>query len=48
LHQEAFPVEDISYRPLPEESVPGRLELLEGDLPSGRYEARALIQTSKG
>jgi NAD(P)-dependent dehydrogenase (short-subunit alcohol dehydrogenase family) len=42
LHQEAFPDEDISDRPLPEESVPGFLELLSGDLPSGRYEARAL------
>ncbi len=48
MHQEAFPGEDISDRPLPEESVPGLLELLEGDLPSGRYEARALIQTSTG
>jgi NAD(P)-dependent dehydrogenase (short-subunit alcohol dehydrogenase family) len=42
MHQEAFPDEDISDRPLPEESVPGLLELLTGDLPSGRYEARAL------
>src|SRR5918994_250138 len=42
MHQEAFPDEDISDRPLPEESVPGFLELLRGDLPSGRYEARAL------
>ena len=48
MHQEAFPGEDISDRPLPEESVPGLLELLEGDLPSGRYEARGLIQASKG
>ena len=48
MHQEAFPGEDISDRPLPEESVPGLLELLEGELPSGRYEARGLIQTSKG
>ena len=48
LQGEAFPGEDISDRPLPEESVPGLLELLEGDLPSGRYEARALIRTSKG
>lgn len=48
MHQEAFPGEDISDRPLPEESVPGLLELLEGDLTSGRYEARGLIQTSKG
>ena len=44
MHQEAFPGEDISDRPLPEESVPGLLELIEGELPSGRYEARALVQ----
>jgi NAD(P)-dependent dehydrogenase (short-subunit alcohol dehydrogenase family) len=42
MHQEAFPDEDISDRPLPEESVPGLFELLTGDLPSGRYEARVL------
>jgi hypothetical protein len=42
MHEEAFPGEDISDRPLPEESVPGLLELLTGKLPSGRYEARAL------
>ena len=42
MHQEAFPDEDISDRPLPEESVPGFIELLTGDLPSGRYDARAL------
>jgi NAD(P)-dependent dehydrogenase (short-subunit alcohol dehydrogenase family) len=42
LHQEAFPDEDISDRPLPEESVPGFLRILTADLPSGRYEARAL------
>jgi NAD(P)-dependent dehydrogenase (short-subunit alcohol dehydrogenase family) len=42
LQQEAFPDEDISDRPLPEESVPGFLELLTSDLPSGRYAARAL------
>ena len=42
MHQEAFPDEDISDRPLPEESVPGFLELLKGDPPSGRYEARSL------
>jgi NAD(P)-dependent dehydrogenase (short-subunit alcohol dehydrogenase family) len=42
MQQEAFPDEDISDRPLPEESVPGFIELLKGDLPSGRYEAREL------
>ena len=48
MHQEAFPGEDISDRPLPEESVPGLMELLKGDLPSGRYETRALITASRG
>jgi NAD(P)-dependent dehydrogenase (short-subunit alcohol dehydrogenase family) len=42
LHQEAFPGEDISDRPPPEASVPGLLALIEGDHPSGRYQARAL------
>jgi NAD(P)-dependent dehydrogenase (short-subunit alcohol dehydrogenase family) len=45
MHQEAFPGEDISDRPLPEESVPGLLALLEGDLPGGRYKARELGET---
>ena len=40
MHQEAFPGEDISDRPLPEESVPGLVTLLEGNLPSGRYAAQ--------
>jgi NAD(P)-dependent dehydrogenase (short-subunit alcohol dehydrogenase family) len=44
LHQQAFPGEDISDRPLPEVSVPGLLALLESDLPSGRYRARDLAQ----
>ena len=44
MHQEAFPGEDISDRPLPEESVPGLLALIAGNLPSGRYQARALKQ----
>lgn len=42
MQQEAFPGEDISDRALPEESVPGLIELLEGDLPSGRYSARTI------
>ncbi len=46
MHQEAFPDEDISDRPLPEESVPGFMELLTGNLPSGRYEARALATST--
>jgi NAD(P)-dependent dehydrogenase (short-subunit alcohol dehydrogenase family) len=44
MHQDAFPGEDISDRPLPEESVPGFLELIERDLPSGRYKARELVR----
>jgi NAD(P)-dependent dehydrogenase (short-subunit alcohol dehydrogenase family) len=42
MHQDAFPGEDITDRPLPEESVPGLIELLEGSHPSGRYQARSL------
>jgi NAD(P)-dependent dehydrogenase (short-subunit alcohol dehydrogenase family) len=42
MHQEAFPGEDISDRPLPKESVPGFLSLIEGASPSGRYVARQL------
>ncbi len=43
MHQQAFPGEDISDRPLPEESVPGFLALLHGDWPNGRYQARNLV-----
>lgn len=42
MHQEAYPDEDISDRPLPEISVPGFIALLEGNYPSGRYQARNL------
>jgi NAD(P)-dependent dehydrogenase (short-subunit alcohol dehydrogenase family) len=41
MHQEAFPGEDISDRPLPEEVVPALLTLIEGS-PSGRYQAGAV------
>jgi NAD(P)-dependent dehydrogenase (short-subunit alcohol dehydrogenase family) len=44
LHQEAFPGEDISDRAPPEESVPGLLALIEGDLPSGRYRVSELVE----
>ena len=43
LQQEAFPGEDISDRPAPEDSVPGLLALIEGSLPSGRYRASELV-----
>jgi NAD(P)-dependent dehydrogenase (short-subunit alcohol dehydrogenase family) len=42
MHQEAFPGEDISDRPPPEDSVPGLIALIEGDHPSGRYRAHDL------
>jgi catechol 2,3-dioxygenase-like lactoylglutathione lyase family enzyme len=44
MHQEAYPGEDIRDRPPPEASVPGLIELIEGDHPSGRYRARSLPQ----
>jgi NAD(P)-dependent dehydrogenase (short-subunit alcohol dehydrogenase family) len=43
MQQDAFPGEDVSDRPLPEESLPGLLALLEGDLPAGRYVARDIL-----
>jgi NAD(P)-dependent dehydrogenase (short-subunit alcohol dehydrogenase family) len=42
MQQDAFPGEDVSDRPPPEDSVPGLLRLVEGDFDSGRYEARTL------
>ncbi len=42
LHQEAFPGEDISDRPLPDVAVPGLLHLLDERPPSGRYRAQEL------
>jgi NAD(P)-dependent dehydrogenase (short-subunit alcohol dehydrogenase family) len=47
MHQEAFPGEDISDRPPPEESVPGLLELIGSELPSGRYRARELTAAGR-
>jgi NAD(P)-dependent dehydrogenase (short-subunit alcohol dehydrogenase family) len=41
MHQEAFPGEDISDRPLPETVVPAVLRVLA--LPSGRYRAADLL-----
>ena len=43
MHQEAFPGEDISDRPLPETRVPGFAQLVGGDLPSGRYRVDDLL-----
>jgi NAD(P)-dependent dehydrogenase (short-subunit alcohol dehydrogenase family) len=44
MQQDAFPGEDISDRPPPEDSVPGLLALVTGDLESGRYTARELSE----
>ncbi|HEU0104054.1 MAG TPA: SDR family oxidoreductase [Mycobacteriales bacterium] len=43
LHQAAFPGEDISDRPEPATAVPALLQLITGDLPSGRYRAAELV-----
>ncbi|MGI8646488.1 MAG: SDR family NAD(P)-dependent oxidoreductase [Nocardioides sp.] len=42
MHQDAFPGEDIGDRPQPESVVPALLDLVRGDLPSGRYRAADL------
>jgi len=42
MQQEANPGEDISDRPLPEESLPGLLALIEGNFPSGRYQVKEI------
>ena len=46
MHQAAFPGEDISDRPLPEEVVPRLLGLLDARPPSGRYRAADLPEAS--
>lgn len=43
MHQAAFPGEDIGDRARPEERAPALVRLLEDELPSGRYEASALL-----
>lgn len=47
MHQEAFPGEDISDRPLPETVVPAFRELLRDWPVSGRYVAAELLRTTK-
>ena len=47
MQQEAYPGEDISDRLPPEASVPGLIALLDGELASGRYSARALATEAK-
>jgi NAD(P)-dependent dehydrogenase (short-subunit alcohol dehydrogenase family) len=43
MHQEAFPGEDISDRPLPETRVPALFRLLRDRYPTGRYRAADLL-----
>jgi NAD(P)-dependent dehydrogenase (short-subunit alcohol dehydrogenase family) len=43
MHQQAFPGEDISDRPLPAAVVPGVVRLISERLPSGRYRAADLL-----
>ena len=45
MHAEADPDTDPATLPPPEDSVPGLVRLLAGDLPSGRYQARELAPT---
>jgi NAD(P)-dependent dehydrogenase (short-subunit alcohol dehydrogenase family) len=47
MHQDAFPGEDISDRPPPEDSVPGLIALIDGDLPSGRYRASEVAEVAR-
>jgi NAD(P)-dependent dehydrogenase (short-subunit alcohol dehydrogenase family) len=44
MYQESCPGEDISNLPTPEISVPGILELIEANLPSGRYKAQTMLE----
>jgi NAD(P)-dependent dehydrogenase (short-subunit alcohol dehydrogenase family) len=48
MHQEAFPGEDISDRPLPETRVPAVIRLIEDRYPSGRYRAADLLTEEVG
>jgi NAD(P)-dependent dehydrogenase (short-subunit alcohol dehydrogenase family) len=43
MHQDAFPGEDISDRPLPEDRAPAIVALVNSDRPSGRYTVADLM-----
>jgi len=43
MHQDAFPGEDISDRPLPEAIVPALVDLIESDQAGGRYRVPELV-----
>ncbi len=47
MHQQAFPGEDISDRPLPEAVVPAFIALITERLPSGRYRAAHLMPAAR-
>ncbi len=47
MHRQAFPGEDISDRPAPEDRVPGLLALIDGDWPSGRYTVDGLAAAGR-
>ncbi|HXQ62595.1 MAG TPA: SDR family oxidoreductase [Acidimicrobiales bacterium] len=48
MHQDAFPGEDISDRPLPESVVPALLGLVASDTPGGRIRAAELVPATGG
>lgn len=48
MHQQAFPGEDISDRPLPETVTPAFLRLITERMPSGRYRAADLSPAGAG
>jgi len=43
MHQQAFPGEDISDRPLPEAVLPAFTRLISERMPGGRYRAAELM-----
>jgi NAD(P)-dependent dehydrogenase (short-subunit alcohol dehydrogenase family) len=47
MHQQAFPGEDISDRPLPGAVVPAFVRLVTERMPSGRYRAAHLLPTGR-
>jgi NAD(P)-dependent dehydrogenase (short-subunit alcohol dehydrogenase family) len=48
MHQQAFPGEDISDRPLPSAVVPAFRRLIQERMPSGRYRATELMPSVAG
>jgi NAD(P)-dependent dehydrogenase (short-subunit alcohol dehydrogenase family) len=44
MNQDANPGEDISDKALPEEAVPGLMQIIDGVLPSGRYRAQEMTE----